>query len=212
MSRVLNDDDFVLLGEVDDLGKEFRRRGFARRGVGIVDYHQLCPLENVRRDNIQIRIEIVLFQQRHIVDFAAAVAGVRSRDRVAGNRHEGNVAGIDKAFRQHRQGGFGAHAVVDLRYGIQLNAEFSFHISSRRLFEFQNAVVGVAAVFDLVDFLRHSFADGDVSHLVVFANAEVEQFAFRMICQRLALGALDLFKFINRRVFAVVGAANSVSK
>ena len=48
------------------------------------------------------------------------------------------------------------------------------------LLEGCDAVVGVAAVFELVDLALEHLADQRIGHVVVFADAEVEQSALGM--------------------------------
>ena len=95
---------------------------------------------------------------------------------------------------------------------VEGDAVLALHEAGGRLAEGGDAVVGVAAVFGLVDFLGHAAADDLGGHLVVLADAEVEQLALGMVGERLAFGALDLFELVDGGAFAVVGAADAVGE
>ncbi len=95
---------------------------------------------------------------------------------------------------------------------IELDAELALHEAGRRLLEGRDAVVGVAAVFRLVDLVGHDAADVGGGHLVVLADAEVDQFPLGMIGQGLPLGPLDLLELVDLGAFAVVGAADAVGE
>ena len=79
------------------------------------------------------------------------------------------------------------------------------HEPRGRLLERRDAVVGVAAVLRLVDLLGHDAADRGVGHLVVLADAEIEQLPLGMLGQGLPLGPLDLLELVDFGAFAVVG-------
>src|SRR5262249_50243897 len=55
-------------------------------------------------------------------------------------------------------------------------------------------------------------ADVDVGHVVVLADAEVEELAFGVFGEGLALGALDLLELVDLGALAVVGAADAVGE
>ena len=95
---------------------------------------------------------------------------------------------------------------------VEGDAVLALHEAGDRFAEGGDAVVGVAAVFGLVDFLGHAAADDLGGHLVVLADAEVEQLALGMIGERLALGPLDLLELVDGGAFAVVGAADAVGE
>ena len=94
--------------------------------------------------------------------------------------------------------------------GSSGDVELALHEAGDRFAEGGDAVVGVAAVFGLVDFLGHAAADGLGGHGVVFADAEVEELALGVVGERFAFGALDLFELVDGGAFAVVGAADAV--
>ena len=74
------------------------------------------------------------------------------------------------------------------------------------------AAAPIAAVFELVDFELHAGADGLGGHVVVFADAEIEERAVGEVVDGLALGPLDLLEFVDGGAFAVVGAADTVGE
>ena len=146
------------------------------------------------------------------MDLAAVVLGVCAGDRVARHGHERHVARIDEGGGEHGQGGLRADAVIDLVDGIERHAELALHEPRGGLFEGGDAVVGVAAVFGLVDLGGHDAADARGGHLVVLADAEVDQPPLGVFGQRLAFGPLDLLELVDLAAFAVAGAADAVGE
>ena len=102
--------------------------------------------------------------------------------------------------------------MVDLGGRVERDAELALHEAGDRFLERGRAVVGVAAVLGLVDFLGHAAADDLGGHLVVLADAEVEQLALGMVGQRLALGPLDLLELVDGGAFAVIGPADAIGE
>ncbi len=84
--------------------------------------------------------------------------------------------------------------------------------SGRRFLEGRNAIVGVAAIFQLVHFDLEHIADERICHIVVLADTEVEQTAFGMSGQGGAFGPLDLLELVNLAALAVVGPADAVGE
>src|SRR5262249_20843555 len=153
-------------------------------------------------NRLKIGIKAILFAQRQVVDFAAVVLRVRAGDGVAGDGHERNVAGVNEAGRQHGQGGLGADGVIDLRLRIEGNAKDLLHEAGGRLFEGSDTIVGIAPVFQLVDLALADFTDQGIGHVVVFADAKVEQGPLGMGGQYSPLGAFDLLELVNLRALA----------
>ena len=143
------------------------------------------------------------------MDFAAVVLRVRAGHRVARHGHQSDVAGIDETRRQHRQRRFAADAVIDFRGRIKLYVELAGHETGDGLAERRDAVVGVTPVFRPVNLVGHCLADRRRGHLVVLADAEIQQFSLGMLGNRLALGPFDLLELIDFASLAVLGAANS---
>src|SRR5438132_1550958 len=85
------------------------------------------------------------------------------------------------------------------------------HVVGRRLLEGRDAIVGIAAVLDLIDFGLERRANGRIGQLVVFADAKVEQFAIRIIGERLPLGPLDLLELVDVAAFAVGRADDALA-
>src|SRR5207244_4156337 len=140
-------DDPVGQREVDHLLVELGGGGGAGRAVGVVDDQELGAAADVGRDRLQVGVEAVLLAQRQPVDLAAVVGGVGAGDGVAGHGHQGDVAGVDEAGRQHGQGRLGADAVVDLGHRVEGDAELPVHEGGGSVLERLDAVVRVAAVF-----------------------------------------------------------------
>src|SRR5262249_33843986 len=75
-----------------------------------------------------------------------------------------------------------------------------------------NAVVGVAAVFELVDLLFANLAHQGIGHVVVFADAEIEELPLGVGRQDGAFGPFDLLELVDFGALAVVGAADAVGE
>ena len=209
MGGVLDDHDFVFFGEGDRALEELGRCGAAGGAVRVAEDEDFRFGADVGGDAFEIGQKIVLGGEREFVDDAAVERGVRAEDRVARHGHERDVAGIDEDGRQHREGVFGADAGDDFGRRIERDVVLALHEAGGRLAEGGDAVVGVAAVLGLVDFLGHAAADDLGGHFVVFADAEIEELAVGKIGERFALGALDLFELVDRGAFAVVCAADA---
>ena len=117
-----------------------------------------------------------------------------------------------KHGRQHGQGRLGADGVVDLRDRVERDAEDLLHEAGGGFLEGGDAVVGVAAVFELVDLALERLAHQRIGHVVVLADAEVEQPALGMGGQGGPLGPLDLLELVDLGALAVVGAADALGE
>ena len=95
---------------------------------------------------------------------------------------------------------------------VELHAELSEHELGGRVLVVLDAVVGVAAVLDLVGLASQRLADDGGGHVVVLADPEVEQLAVRMVGQGFPLGALDLLELVDLGPLAVVGPAEAVGE
>src|SRR5262249_5299410 len=106
----------------------------------------------------------------------------------------------------------GADGVVDLRGRVEADAKDLLHEAGGGLLEGGDAVVGVAPVVELVHLALENVADDGVGHVVVLADAEVEEAALGVGGQGGALGALDLPELVDLRALAVVSAAEAVGE
>ncbi len=102
--------------------------------------------------------------------------------------------------------------MIDLGLGVQADAEDLFHEAGGRLLEGGNAVVGVAAVFKLVDLALGCLADEGIGHVVVFADAEIQELPLWVGGQHRALGPLDLLELVNLAALAVIDAAQTLGE
>src|SRR5947208_12545164 len=102
--------------------------------------------------------------------------------------------------------------MVDLRGRVKADAETALHEGGDRLLERGDAVVCVAAVFELVGLAPEHLADERVGHVVVLADAEVEQRALGMSSESGALGPLDLLEFVDLVTLAIVDAADALGE
>ena len=96
--------------------------------------------------------------------------------------------------------------------GSSVTPKIRLHEAGGGFLEGGDAVVGVAAVFELVDLALERVAHQRIGHVVVFADAEVEQLAFGMGGQGGALGPLDLLELVDLGALAVVDAADAVGE
>ena len=146
------------------------------------------------------------------MDFAAEVFGPRPRDRVAGHGHQRHVAGVDERRREHGVGRLAADAVANLGHRIERHAELAGHELGGRFLVIGDAVVGVAAILELVGFRRQRGPDVSRGHVVVFADTEIEEPPVGEVGQRLALGALDLLELVDVGGFAVGGPPDALGE
>ena len=102
--------------------------------------------------------------------------------------------------------------MVDLGDRVERDAEDLLHEAGGGFLEGGDAVVGVAAVLELVDLALERVADERVGHVVVLADAEVEQLPLGMGGQGGPLGPLDLLELVDLGALAVVGAADAVGE
>src|SRR5262249_57502513 len=109
------------------------------------------------------------------------VAGPGAGDGVAGDGHEGDVAGVDEAGREHGVGRLRPDAVTDLRYRVEGDTELPFHERGGRLLVRGDAVVRLAAVLDPVPLPRDLRPHRRRGHLVVFADAGIEEVDVRPV-------------------------------
>ena len=209
---VLHHHEPVRPGELDHLLVELPRGHLARGAVRIVDHQELRATPDLLRDRRQVGQKIVLGQQRQTVHLAAVVLRVRTRHRIARHGHQRHVARVHDRGGQHGQRRLRADRVVDLRRRVELDVELPGHESGDRLLELGDAVVGVAPVLRLVDLGGHHPADRLGGHLVVFADAEIDQLSLGMLGQRLTLRPLDLLELVDLRALAILGTADPIGK
>lgn len=98
---VVDDDELVLFGEFDGLGKEFCCGDSAGGVVGVVEDEDFGFLEHGWWNGAQVGQEVVFAAQRKVVNEASVVAGVSAEDGVAGRGHQHIVAGIDEGGGQN---------------------------------------------------------------------------------------------------------------
>ena len=206
----MNDDEVVGLGELDHLGKELRRGTGAGRVVRVIEHEHLGFLEHVGRDAVEIRQVIVLRSQREVVHLPAEVFGMRAENRIAGDGHDDVVARVDECRREDRERGLAADRVQHLGVGID-PADAADLVEEVRSGDLQRlaTVVGVTAVARILGFLvelGHDFGEG---HLVRLAHAHVDDLRAGIGIESRLLGALDLLKFVDGRVLAVVDTTDA---
>ncbi len=209
---VLHDDNLVRTSEVDDLAVESARGDCPGRAVGIVEHEQFGTVTNVGRNRAKLWIEAALFAQRQPINLASVVLSVRPGNRIAGHRHERHVSRINKSSRQHGQGRLGSDRMVDFLGRVERDAENLLHEDGCGLLERLNTVVGVAPVLQLIDLELECVAHERVGHVIVFADAEVEEPSFGVGLERCTLGAFDFLKLVDLRAFAILAAADALGK
>ena len=212
MGGILHYDDAMPVGEVDDLFIEGPGGRLTGRAVGVAEHQEFGAGQDVIGDAGQIGEEIVLRHQRQPVDHATKPACGRARDRIAGHRHQRDVAGVDEGRRQHGVGGLRADAVVDLLDGVEADPEFPLHERRHRLLVGRDAVVGIPTVFRTVDLPLHHRADAFGCHFVVLTDAEVEHPPLGMLGESLPLGPLDQFELVDLVALAVARPADALGE
>ncbi|OPZ07481.1 MAG: hypothetical protein BWZ08_01836 [candidate division BRC1 bacterium ADurb.BinA292] len=206
---VVDDDQTVYVSECNDSLEEILVGQGAGGAVGIIEDHEFGAAADLVRDGVQIDQVVVGRLERGVIYLATEIAGPGAGDGVAGDGHDAEVAGVDEHAGEEGEGGFGADAVIDLGRGVELDAVFAGHVARRRVLVFLNAVVGVAAVGGVVDFALEAIAHGAVGHLVVLADAEIEEPGFGVRRQRRPFRPLDLLELIDGVALAILGAADA---
>ena len=114
---------------------------------------------------------------------------------------------------QHRQGRLGADGVVDLRGRVERDAEDLLHEAGRGFLEGRDAVVGVAAVFELVDLALERLARTSGSAMSSFSPMpKSSRRRSGWAASDGSLGPLDLLELVDLGALAVVGAADAVGE
>src|SRR5262245_14759851 len=102
--------------------------------------------------------------------------------------------------------------MIDLGLRIERDAELPLHERRRGFLERGDAVIGVAAILELVDLALGDVAHERIGHVVIFTDAEIEQRPLRMRRQHRPLGPLDLLELVDLRALAVVDAADALGE
>ena len=93
----MTDGEVILPGKFNYPVEEIELRYGAGGTIGVVYPEEFGLLDYIRRDSLQVGKKIVLPRKRHIVWFPIGQDGAHCVGRVARVRHQGNVAGVDKA-------------------------------------------------------------------------------------------------------------------
>jgi hypothetical protein len=208
VSGILDDDELVAFGKRDHLLIEVPGGYLACGAVGIVQHQHFDARPKIGRHLGEIRIEVILFQQRQTKDTASVIPSVRPCNGIARDCHQRDVARIDEAGRQHGKRRLAADAVVDLRGGVERDSELSLHESRHRLLEFSDAVVSIASVLRSMNLPLHRLPHHRIGHRIIFADAEVDQPSIRIVGKRLPLGSLDLLKLVDLGPLAILSSPN----
>ena len=201
-----------MLREFHEALEKFEGCARARGIIRIVYDDCLRPFEDGGGNRIEVGQEAVFGFQLEVVDLPAQIFCVRAEYGIAWNRHYSDVARVDEAAGENREGGLGAYRVEDFRLGVELNPEHGLHISRRRLFEVGAAVVGIPAVCGVFRRRIERFYNFRKRHLVGFAHAHVDEFHPGLGGLGRALCPLYLFKFVYGGALPVVNAADSLGE
>src|SRR5260370_30377505 len=98
--------------------------------------------------------------------------------------------------------------MIDFRYRIEVDAKLLLHEAGGGLFECHDAVIRVTPVFQLVDLALEDVPDERIGHVIILADAEIEQPSLGMSGQGSALGPLDFLALIDFVALAVAAAAD----
>ena len=102
--------------------------------------------------------------------------------------------------------------MTDLGHRVESHVELAVHELGRRILVILNAVVSVAAVLGLIYFAFQGIADDGGRHVVVLANAEVEELSLRVLGEGFPLGSLDLLELVDLGALAVIRPADAVGE
>ncbi len=120
---VVDDDDVVAPGEIDDPGEEVVLDDAARGVVRVVDEHQPGARGHVGRDRVEVGLEAELGQQRHRHRLRAGQERAGGVDRVAGIARQRDVARVQEGQVDVGDGLLGPHRRDDLGRRIEGHAE-----------------------------------------------------------------------------------------
>ena len=207
---VVDDDEVVALGEVDDLGEELRSGAGAGRVVRIVQHEHLGLGQHVGRDTVEVRQIIVLRRQCEVVHLAAVIFCVCTEHGITWNRHDDVVAGGDEGGRQNGERRLAANGVEHFRVGVDAaDAADVVEEPGGGFLERLATIIGVTAVGRFLCLLVEFGDDLRKSHFVRLADAHVDDLGAGVGLKHGIFGALDLFKLVDGCVFSVVDAADS---
>ena len=113
--------------------------------------------------------------------FAAVVFRMRSRHRIARHGHQRDVARVDEAAGNMARAVFEPMQWFTSVAGSISTPKRRFIEPRRGLFELGHTVVGITTIDRLIDLARHHGADRFGGHLVILANAEVDQLPLGML-------------------------------
>ena len=212
MGGVLYDHHAVPVGEVDHPLVELAGGGLAGGAVGVAEDEHLRLGEHVGGDAVEVGKEVVLRDEWQPVNDAAIPTGGGAGDRIAGYRHQGDIARVDERRGEHRVGRLRPDAVVDLGDWVEGHAKLLLHEGSGGLLEGGDPIVGVAAVLGTVHLLLHHGPHVRGCHLVIFADAEVEHAPFGMVGDGLPLGPLDEFELVDLGALAKIRPADPLGE
>ena len=210
---VLDKQDAVAAGEVDEFVEECRRRGRAGGVVRIVDVKKLDTRKVALFEPGEVGEEAVPRGERDGNDRAAQIFRVGPEHRIARHGQQHLVSRVHEGEREEGKRGLRADGVVDFAGLVDVfHAEKSAEVPRGGFAEEGDAVVRVPAVFGLVHGLLQGGTDGARGHPVRLADAEVEHFAFGMGGAGRGLGALDFLELVDFAGLPEGGAADALRK
>ena len=118
---IVEDDDVVSFGKLDELGIKRGGRCYGGGVVGIGDHHQFGALSHGGGDFVQVDDIAVFRALGHIVNLGAGQARAVCKDGVAGVRHKDGIAGIHDGKGDMGQAFLRAQKGENFGIGIQRN-------------------------------------------------------------------------------------------
>ena len=100
--------------------------------------------------------------------------------------------------------------MIDFGDGIEVNIENFLHEPCSSFFVGSDAIICVASVFNFIDLSFQEVSNEGGSHVVIFANAEIEELAFWVGSKCCALSSFDFFELVDFGGFPIVCATDTI--
>jgi len=71
--------------------------------------------------------------------------------------------------------------MINFAHRIKFDAKLTAHELRCGILKVLDAVVRIASIFNSVDFRFQDVSDADIGHIVVFADAKIQKWSFRVL-------------------------------